>query len=89
MTWKIDILPSAEKQLQKLDGSVQKRVLAFLYQRLLSAKSPRSLGKALTGRLAGLWSYRIGDYRVITDIKDNELIILVVQLDHRRQIYDC
>ena len=89
MTWKIEIPPAVERQLQKLDRQVQKRVLGFLYNRVLPSGNPRLFGKALTGRWSAYWSYRIGDYRVIADIKDDELVILVVQLDHRRQVYDC
>jgi mRNA interferase RelE/StbE len=71
-----------------LDRPVQKRILAFLEGRVLPSHTPKQYGKKLTGNLSPFWSYRIGDYRVIADIKDGELVILVVQLDHRRQVYD-
>lgn len=88
LTWSIEWMPDSRKQLLKLDRPVQKRILTFLEGRVLASNAPRRYGKKLTGSLSPFWSYRIGDYRVITDIKDSKLIILVVQLDHRRQVYD-
>ena len=88
MAWKIEILPATEKQLQKLDRDVQKRVIAFLYKRLLPSQNPRLYGKALTGRLSGYWSYRVGDYRIIARLEDHRLTIVAVSIDHRRQVYE-
>jgi mRNA interferase RelE/StbE len=89
LTWSIEWTPDSKKQLLKLDRPIQKRILTFLARRVLPSDNPRQYGKKLTGNLSAFWSYRVGDYRIITDIKDNQLIILVVQLDHRRQVYDC
>jgi mRNA interferase RelE/StbE len=89
MTWKIEVLPSAEKQLEKLDRQVQKRVIGFLYKRLLPSDDPRLFGKALTGRLSRYWCYRVGDYRIMTEIQDHRLTVVTVSVDHRRQVYDC
>jgi mRNA interferase RelE/StbE len=88
MTWKIEFHPSTEKELQKLDRDIQKRILAFIYKRLLPANNPRLFGKALTGRLAGYWSYRVGDYRIIANIEDQRLTIVAVSINHRRQVYE-
>lgn len=88
MTWKIEILSPCKKQLHKLDKPIQKRVLGFLYNRVLPANNPRFFGKALTGKYTGLWSYRVGDYRIIADIQDERLVIVTVGIDHRRQVYD-
>ena len=88
LTWKIEWTPDSRKQLRKLDRPIQKRILTFLNDRILDSKDPRRSGKALTGSLSAYWSYRIGDYRVLADIMDHELIILVLQLDHRRQVYN-
>lgn len=74
--------------MRKLDRPIQKRILTFLNERILDSKTPRRTGKALTGSLSAYWSYRIGDYRVLVDIVDHELVILVVQLDHRSQVYN-
>jgi mRNA interferase RelE/StbE len=89
MTWKIEFLPSTTKQLEKLDRQVQKRVIGFLYNRLLPSSNPRLLGKALTGRLNGYWRYRVGDYRNNAVIHDHRLTIVTVSIDHRSQVYDC
>lgn len=88
MTWQIKILPPTEKQLQKLDRQIQKRIIGFLYNRLLPSDNPRLLGKPLTGRLNGYWRYRVGDYRIIAEIQDQRLTIVAVSIDHRRQVYD-
>jgi mRNA interferase RelE/StbE len=87
-TWSIEWTPDSRKQLLKIDRPIQKRILGFLNDRILDSQEPRRSGKRLTGTLSPYWSYRVGDYRIIVDIKDAELVILVVQLDHRRQIYN-
>jgi mRNA interferase RelE/StbE len=84
MAYQLLYLPGAEKDIQALPGSVIKRVRRGL-ERL--AENPR-LGKSLHGELAPFWSYRVGDYRVVYEILDEELIVLVVMLGHRREIYE-
>lgn len=76
--------PEAEKQFAKLDKPVQKRIKKYLAE----IKNPRSRGKALIGNLMGMWRYRVGDYRILCKIKDEELIILVLEVGHRKNIYD-
>jgi mRNA interferase RelE/StbE len=88
MIWQIKFNDFATKKLNKLDRPIQIRILKFLVNRVLPSGNPRLFGKALSGKLSDYWSYRIGDYRVVADLQDNRLIILVVDLDHRRQIYD-
>jgi mRNA interferase RelE/StbE len=89
MTWKIEIVPSAIKELDKLDQQVAKRILKFLHKRVASLKDPRSIGDALKGpRFGEYWRYRVGDYRIITKIEDNILLIIVLRVGHRRQIYN-
>lgn len=87
MVWTIDYTDTARTQLRKLDKQTAKRILDFLDERVADRADPRSTGKALTGPLGGLWRYRIGDFRVICDIQDGALRILVVQLGNRRDIY--
>lgn len=87
-TWSIEWTPDSRKQLLKLDRPAQKRILTFLNNRIIGSQEPRRTGKALRGSLAPYWAYRVGDYRIIVDIKDHELVILFVQLDHRRQVYN-
>lgn len=87
MDWKIKLDTFAVKQLKKLDKSIQQRIINFLHNRLSLHKDPRNLGKPLVGRLSGLWRYRIGDYRVICKIKDKEVTVLVININHRKDIY--
>lgn len=87
MVWTIDYTNTARTQLRKLDKQAAKRILDFLDERVAGRDDPRSTGKALTGPLGGLWRYRIGDFRVICDIQDGALRILVVQLANRRDVY--
>ena len=88
MVWKIDLDPAAERELDKLDPPVAKRILRFLYDRVAILDDPRSIGDALKGsRLGELWKYRVGDYRIIADIEDGALKILVVKIGNRREVY--
>jgi mRNA interferase RelE/StbE len=87
LAWRIELTASAEKSLFKLDRTAAKRITTFLRERVASADDPRSSGKPLAGQLAGLWRYRVGDYRVICQIEDGKLLILVVTIGHRGDIY--
>lgn len=84
----IDIDLRAFRELGRLDHPVQTRLLKYLHERLTSADDPRRLGKALTGDLAGLWRYRVGDYRLICSIEHRRLIVLVLKIGHQREVYD-
>lgn len=87
MVWRIEITATAEKQLSKIGAANSKRVIAFLKRTSLS-DNPRQTGKALRGtKLGNLWRYRVGDYRIICNIRDGELIVLVLEIGHRRDIY--
>ena len=70
-----------------MDKAVIRRILSFLYERLAKVDKPRSLGKALKGPLGDFWKYRVGDYRVVCDIQDREIMILVVRVRHRSKVY--
>jgi mRNA interferase RelE/StbE len=88
LAWRIDLTATAAKQLGKLDKAEAKRITAFLRQRLATLEDPRSTGKALTGpQLGAYWRYRVGDYRVICDIQDGALCILVIEVGNRREVY--
>jgi len=81
-------LISAEKQLAKLDKPVEKRLSAFLLERLATLDDPRSAGQALKGsELGEFWKYRVGDWRLICRIKDDRILITVVRLGNRREVY--
>ena len=86
MNWTIDFDAYALKALEKLDKTARNRIERFLDDLELQG-SPRQQGKALTGKYKGLWRYRVGDYRIICDIQDNQLIILVLELGHRKEVY--
>ncbi|MHB8218566.1 MAG: type II toxin-antitoxin system RelE family toxin [Candidatus Sulfotelmatobacter sp.] len=87
MAWRIEITRTAEKQITKLDRGAQKSIQQFLRERLRSATDPRQWGKALQGEKRGLWRYRVGDYRLICDIQDERITILVLELGHRKDVY--
>jgi mRNA interferase RelE/StbE len=87
LAWTIKILDSAKQDLKKLDKPVQKRIASFLRKRLAETDDPKQLGKALQGQYAGYWRYRVGDYRLICHLKNEELIIIVVEVGHRKDIY--
>ena len=88
MAWRIELDESAKKDLAKLDKPVAKRIVAFLRERLAQRDDPRSLGEALRGSVLGeFWKYRVGDYRIIASIEDQRLLILVVRIDNRREVY--
>ncbi len=86
-TWTLQFSTDAKKKLKKLDKPTQTRIITFFQHRVLAHSDPRQFGKSLTGDLAGYWSYRIGDYRVICDLLDEELRILAVEIGHRREVY--
>ena len=88
MAWQIELTATATKQLGKLDKGEARRITHFLRQRLSLADDPRSTGKALTGpALGAYWRYRAGDYRLICDIQDGRLCILVIEVGNRREVY--
>ena len=88
MVWAIEFDEAAKKELAKLDPQVARRLLDFLTQRVISLKDPRSFGQALKGsQLGEFWKYRVGDFRIIAKIQDQKMIILVLRIGNRREIY--
>ncbi|TCR91254.1 type II toxin-antitoxin system RelE/ParE family toxin [Rhizobium sp. BK376] len=88
MAWTIEFDRLARRNVQKLDQQTRRRIRSFLYERLAPLDDPRQLGEALQGsKLGNFWRYRIGDYRIICDIRDQQLVVLVVEIGHRREIY--
>jgi len=86
MTWKIEWDNRARKELRTLDASVQNKIFNYLDDRVIN--NPRNFGRGLVGDKAGLWRYRIGDYRVVCQLEDDQLIVLIVSVGHRKEIYD-
>ncbi len=87
MAWTVEFQLTAQKQIRELDPPIQQRILGYFRTRVLTAENPRQLGKALTGDKVGLWRYRIGDYRAICNIEDDRLIVVVLAVGHRRDVY--
>lgn len=88
MAWTIKYTESSLRQLKKLDKPVAQRVLDYMDERIAVLTDPRAVGKNLVGpRIGSYWRYRIGDVRVICDLQDNALLILVVEVGHRREVY--
>ncbi|MGH9470437.1 MAG: type II toxin-antitoxin system RelE family toxin [Terriglobia bacterium] len=88
MAWRIELSAGAERELGKLDASQARRILRFLHERVAALDDPRSIGGALHGsRLGEFWRYRVGDYRLITKIEDERLVVLVLRVGHRKEIY--
>jgi mRNA interferase RelE/StbE len=88
MAWRIEIERAAARELDKLDPPVARRILRFLHERLSPLDDPRSLGEALTGsQLGDFWKYRIGGYRVIVALRDEELVVLVLRVGRRDSVY--
>lgn len=87
MAWQIEIRETAQKEIKKLDKQVQAIILRFLRERVAAADDPRQNGKALKGDLGELWRYRVGDYRIICDIQDDIVTVLVLRVRHRKEVY--
>lgn len=88
MTWTVELLPAAAKDLRKRDRGVAQRLLKFLDTRVRHADDPRAVGEALPGeRLGVYWKYRVGDYRLICRIEDAKVLVLVVRIGHRGEFY--
>jgi mRNA interferase RelE/StbE len=84
----VELSESADRELGKLDVQQAKRILKFLHQRIAKLDDPRSLGEALhRSRLGEFWKYRVGDYRLICKIDDDRLVVLVLRVGHRKEIY--
>lgn len=87
MSWKIEVSEIAEKQLNKLDKAIQKRLVNYLFERIEGCKDPRHFGEALQANKTGLWRYRVGDFRIVCEIQDEKLIVLALTIGHRENIY--
>lgn len=87
MAWTVEYDDGARVQLRRLDRQTVRRINNFMENRIAVLDNPRDQGKALNGPMAGLWRYRVGDYRVVCDIQDDVLRILVVRVGRRDQVY--
>lgn len=88
MAYNVELSETADEELSKLDAQHSRRILKFLHERVAKLDDPRSIGEALHGsRLGEFWKYRVGDYRLICKIEDDRLIVLVLRVGHRKEIY--
>lgn len=88
MVWRVEFAAPALRELDKLDRQVARRIVAFLHDRVVARGDPRSVGQALKGsELGELWKYRIGDHRLIVDIEDSVLRVLVLRVGNRKDVY--
>ena len=86
--YRVQYTESAIKQLKKIDKYTRKLIYAWIDKNLQGCTDPRVHGKGLKSNRAGQWRYRIGDYRLICEIQDKEITILVLEVGHRREVYD-
>jgi mRNA interferase RelE/StbE len=85
--WKIEFDPAAQKELNGLDKPIARRISRFLYERVAELDDPRQIGERLKGTLSEFWKYRVGDYRLICSLESARLVVLVLRIGHRREIY--
>ncbi len=88
MIYKVRFTEKAKKDLKKLDRSTAVLILNWVRKNLEGCENPRQHGKALTANRSGQWRYRVGDYRLLAEIQDNTITILILNIGHRRDIYN-
>ena len=87
MNWSVKVNDKIKKKLAKLDPQNRDRIVDFLVNTLPNLNNPRQLGQALQGNLQGYWRYRVGDYRILCEIIDNQMIVYAIEVGHRREVY--
>ena len=87
-TYKVQYTPQAIRQLRKLDPYVMRSIYAWIGKNLEGCSNPRLHGKGLTANRSGQWRYRMNDYRLIAEIQDDVVVIFIVRIAHRREVYD-
>jgi mRNA interferase RelE/StbE len=87
LVYRVEYTETALSQLRKLDHQIARRVLDYLDD-LTTLDDPRDRGKGLSGDLATVWRYRVGEYRVLCELRDTELVILALEVGHRSRVYD-
>jgi len=88
VSWGVEFDDRARRELRKLDIRMQQEILRYLRERIACPEDPRRFGKPLKRNLAGLWRYRVKDYRLICRIEEDRVIVLVLRIGHRKEIYD-
>ncbi len=85
--WSLQFSKRADKQLAKMDPGVRRIILSWLLKNIDGCEDPRAHGKGLVSNRSGEWRYRIGDYRVLCEIRDKDLVVLAIEVGHRREVY--
>lgn len=88
MRYKVAYTKTAVKQFRKMDRTIAAFIMSFIEEKLVECKDPRAYGKALQGSMSEIWRYRVGDYRILAKIEDQLLIITVIEVGHRKSIYE-
>lgn len=87
MAWRIEFDAQVEHDLKKIDREVQRRIMRYLGEKIATGKDPRRFGAPLRRELSGLWKYRLGDYRIICRIEDKKVVVFVIRIGHRKDVY--
>ena len=87
MTWSVEFDDAAAKELRRLDRQAQELILQYFRDQIATSEDPRRFGKPLSGELAGLWRYRVRNYRMICTVEDDKLVVLVLRVGHRKDAY--
>jgi mRNA interferase RelE/StbE len=87
LVWRIEFDAEAGDDLRKLDREIQRRILTYLRERIATEKDPRRFGAPLRRELSGLWKYRLGDYRIVCRIEEKRVVVYVIRIGHRKEIY--
>jgi mRNA interferase RelE/StbE len=88
LIWRIEFDPAAFEELQRIDVNAQRRIRRYLRERIATPNDPRRFGKPLRRELKNLWRYRVGDYRLICDIRDATSLVLILRVGDRKNVYD-
>lgn len=87
MSYEVIYTESALKQLKKMDKPTRNLIISYIEKNLIGVENPRIKGKALVGNLGGLWRYRVENYRIIAEISDEEIVIFILEVNHRSKVY--
>lgn len=87
MSWRVEYTAEAAKTLLSIDRQIAQRIKKYLSERIAGEDDPRRFGEALVANLSGLWKYRVGDYRIIAEIQDENIVVLIVKIGHRSKVY--
>lgn len=87
MKYDVEYSKTAMNTIKKMDSSASKLIRTWIEKNLMNTENPRIKGKVLTGDLKGLWRYRVGDYRILAEIQDAKIVILILDIGHRSKIY--